>query len=519
MQVNSACLALLGYAGEKCLIFPALDHALACQAMIVDLAPEAAGRVRIRAADFLLDESSVTAARDAVPGTSQDYHAAAPRRFYFAFFPAQINASAMVFWRLTGTGISSRLAQNMQKHLDNISPAPADELLGSSPHLFRELTDTQADNMVRTRIVKLLKRASINAAQSARFAPGDVFLYPTGMAAIYEANKLLQSWRSRQTIVFGFPYELTLKVVQKYGLECRFYGLGTPAELDEFEDYLADECRQRRTVQSVWCECASNPLLRTVDLQRIRRLADTYGFVVVVDETIGSFANVDVAGTADVIITSLTKSFSGEANVMAGSIILNPSLPFYTQLKQSLDSIYVNELFGADSRVLEHNSRKFLARAGIMNRNAQHLVSVLSPFAGAPSSTLTHIYYPSTCWSRANYEAHMRATTAEFTPGYGGLFTLEFESVLAAATFFDTLNVHKGPSLGAPVTLAQPYVQTVFMREKEWAASYGLSESIVRISVGLEDDQALAYEFMRALRLANRFKAGRELNGYQESFL
>ncbi|KAF2126172.1 PLP-dependent transferase [Dothidotthia symphoricarpi CBS 119687] len=519
VKVNNACLALLGQAEEKCLIFPALDHAIACQATIHDLSPEVAGSVRIRAVDFQLDESSVTVARDNVPGISQNMHDAAPRRFYLVFFPAQVNASAMGFWRLSGTGISSRLAQSMHEHLDKISAAPVDELSGSNPNLFRELADMQADGMVRTRIVKLIQRASINVASSARFVPSDVFLYPTGMAAIYEANKLLQSWRPTQTVVFGFPYELTLKLVQKYGLGYKFYGFGTEAELDEFEDYLADEWQQHRMVQSVWCECASNPLLRTVNFQRIRRLADTYGFVVVVDETIGSFANVDLAGIADVIVTSLTKSFSGKANVMAGSIVLNPSSPYYTPLKQSLDSTYVNELFGADSRVLEHNSRKFLARSTMMNRNAQHLVSVLSPLAGTLSSTLTHVYYPSTCWSRANYEARMRTATPDFTPGYGGLFTLEFESVVAAATFFDALNVHKGPSLGAHVTLAQPYVQTVFMREKEWAASYGLSESIVRISVGLEDEQALGYEFMRALRLADRFKAGRELNGYLESFL
>jgi cystathionine gamma-synthase len=391
---------------------------------------------------------------------------------------------------------------------------PADELFGGHPALHRELTNLEADNAVRTRIVKLLKRASISTAQSARFTSTDVFLYPTGMTAIYELNKLLQSWRPGETVVFGFLYELTLKVMQKYGPKWKFYGFGTDEELDEFEEYLADEWKQGRTVQSVWCECASNPLLRTVDLERIRRLADTYGFVVVVDETIGSFANIDVAGIADVLITSLTKSFSGKADVMAGSIILNPSMPFYTELIRSLNNTYVNELFGADAHVLEENSRKFLARASIMNRNAQHLVSVMNPFAGAPSSTLTHVYYPSTCWSRENYEARMRAPTAEFTPGYGGLFTLDFESVVAAETFFNTLNVHKGPSLGAPVTLAQPYVQTVFMREKKWAASYGLNETIVRISAGLEDQQALGDEFIRALRLADRFKAGRELKGY-----
>lgn len=519
VQVNNACLTLLGHTDEKCLIFPSLDHALACQALIVDLALEAAGRVRIRAADFLLDESSVTVAQDAITEANQNTHNAAPRRFYLVFFPAQVNANAMVFWRLTGTGISSRLAQSMHEHLNRICPAPVDKLFASNLDVFRELSDIHTDDIIRIRISKLLQRASINPAQSARFAPSDVFLYPTGMTAIYETNRLLQRWRSSHTVVFGFPYELTLKLVQKYGVGCKFYGFGTEAELDEFEAYICSEWQERRMVQSVWCECASNPLLRTVDLQRIRRLADTYGFVVVVDETIGSFANVDIAGIADVIVTSLTKSFSGNANVMAGSIVLNPSSPFYTPLKQTLESTYVNELFSADSRVLELNSRKFLARAAVMNKSAQHVVSVISPFAGAPSSTLTHVYYPSTCWSRANYEARMRIATADFTPGYGGVFTLEFESVVAAAAFFDALNVHKGPSLGAHVTLAQPYVQTVFMREKEWAASYGLSESIVRISVGLEDGQALGREFTRALRLADRFKAGRELNGHLESVL
>lgn len=519
LQVNNFCLGLFGHPNEKCLVFLALDHALACETAIIHLAPEAAGAVRIQAADFLLDDSAAPVMKASTSGVVTNDHENIPRRFYIVLFPMQTNAAAMGFWRLSGTGISSRLAQSMHQSLDKISLTPGDELVEVNRQLRRELADTQSDNNVRLRIANLLQRASIITTEKVAFAPSDVYLYPTGMAAIYSTNKLLQIWRATQTVVFGFPYELTLKLVQKYGVDCKFYGFGTSQELDEFESYLAQEWQQGRMIQSVWCECASNPLLRTVDLQRIRQIADAYGFVVVIDETIGSFANVDVSDIADIIVTSLTKSFSGKANVMAGSVVLNPSSTRYTELKNCLDSIYVNELFSADSRVLDYNSRKFLAVAATMNRNAQHLVSVMSPIARAPHSVLKHVYYPSTCWSRANYEARMRKPTPDFTPGYGGLFTLEFESVVAAAAFFDTLNVHKGPSLGAHVTLAQPYVQTVFMREKEWAASYGLSESIVRISVGLENEQALAAEFLRSLRVASRFKAGRELNGYLESLL
>ncbi|KAF4629859.1 hypothetical protein G7Y89_g8291 [Cudoniella acicularis] len=474
--------------------------------MLTKLVPESKGHVQLMPADFLLDESSVTVVRGNV------------RRFYLVFFPAQFHSSAMIYWRMTGTGISSRLAESMHQRLDSISPASVSDQL-EDPELFRGLGNAEANKLVCTRISNLLKRGSICPGQSSLFSPSDVFLYPTGMAAIYELNKLLQTWRSEQSIVFGFPYELTLKLLEEYGKTVKFYGFGTPAELDELEAYLVSERGQGRTVQSVWCECASNPLLRTVDLGRIRRLADEYGFVVVIDETIGSFANIDVSGVADIIVTSLTKSFSGNANVMAGSIVLNPSSAFYPQLKQPLESSYANELFGADALVLEYNSRKFLPRAAIMNRNANILVSSLLSYTSASSSTLTHVYYPSTCWSRSNYEARMRHATPDFASGYGGLFTLEFESVAAASTFFNALNVHKGPSLGAAVTLAQPYVQTVFSREKDWAASYGLSETIVRISVGLEDEYALAHEFKRALRLADRFKSGRESFGYLESIL
>lgn len=52
----------------------------------------------------------------------------------------------------------------------------------------------------------------------------------------------------------------------------------------------------------------------------------------------------------------------------------------------------------------------------------------------------------------------MRQPTEDFTPGFGGLFTMQFENVEVASVFFNALNVHKGPSLGANITLVQPYV-------------------------------------------------------------
>ena len=65
-------------------------------------------------------------------------------------------------------------------------------------------------------------------------------------------------------------------------------------------------------------EFPSNPLLRSPNLQRLRDLADKYDFLVIVDETIGNFVNVEVMPYADIVVSSLTKVFSGDANVMGG---------------------------------------------------------------------------------------------------------------------------------------------------------------------------------------------------------
>lgn len=119
----------------------------------------------------------------------------------------------------------------------------------------------------------------------------------------------------------GFPYELTLKILETYGPSCVVYSSNSSNDIAALERYLsamASERTAKKSLQAIWCECPSNPLLWTPDLQRVRELADQYDLAVVVDDTIGSSANVDVLNVADIVVTSLTKSFSGFANVLAG---------------------------------------------------------------------------------------------------------------------------------------------------------------------------------------------------------
>lgn len=117
--------------------------------------------------------------------------------------------------------------------------------------------------------------------------------------------------------IYRFPYTDTLKILQKFGAGCHFYGRGEDKDIDDLEALLASGER----ILSLFCELPSNPLLKSPDLRRLRRLADQYDFLLVVDETIGNFYNIGVLEHADMVVSSLTKIFSGDSNVMGGRCV------------------------------------------------------------------------------------------------------------------------------------------------------------------------------------------------------
>jgi len=119
----------------------------------------------------------------------------------------------------------------------------------------------------------------------------------------------------------SFPYTDTLKVLQKWGPGCHFLGHGLDGDIDSLERILTEELEhnpEKPPLLALVTELPSNPLLRSADLPRLRALADKYDFLIIVDETIGNYVNVDVLPYADIVVSSLTKVFSGASNVMGG---------------------------------------------------------------------------------------------------------------------------------------------------------------------------------------------------------
>ncbi|PNS21258.1 hypothetical protein CAC42_1037 [Sphaceloma murrayae] len=318
------------------------------------------------------------------------------------------------------------------------------------------------------------------------FSVDDVYLYPCGMNSIFQIYRAMTLARGEsKSIMFGFPYVDTLKILEKWGAGAQFYGHASSEELDDLEIRLQGGERFKLLI----CEFPGNPLLKSPDLKRIRKLANQYDFAIVIDETIGNFCNVNILPDADVIVSSLTKVFSGEGNVMGGAAILNPSGRYYRQLKEVLAQEYEDNLFAEDSIFLERNSRDFVSRIARINKNAELICDMLESHP-----RIKQVNYPKTSPSRQYYEQYRLSGG-----GYGGLLSCTFYSMEDAIAFYDSLDTAKGPSLGTNFTLASPFVLLAHYTELDWAAQYGCEANLVRFSVGLEEEAELRRIFEVAL--------------------
>ena len=89
--------------------------------------------------------------------------------------------------------------------------------------------------------------------------------------------------------------------------------------IDELEQLLKGSTTDHPPILALFTDVPGNPQLRTADLPRLRALADLYHFPIIIDETIGHHLNVQVLPFADIVVGSLTKIFSGLANVLGGA--------------------------------------------------------------------------------------------------------------------------------------------------------------------------------------------------------
>ncbi len=323
----------------------------------------------------------------------------------------------------------------------------------------------------------------------------DVYLFPSGMAAIFTAYRLFQRLRpDSRSIQFGFPYVDNLKIQQRLSRvrpieqAVTFFPRGTETELDDVARLAATE-----PLMGLFVEMPGNPLLNCPNVARLSEISLQYDFPLLIDDTLAACVNLDLLPVADVVATSLTKYFSGAGNVLAGSLVLNRERPYYDRLKTLLAEEFEDLFYGEDAIILEHNSRDVAERISRINGNAARLAATL-----VERLEVSNVFYPGGHgeFDFANYERHQRAHS-----GFGGLLSIVLRDAAAnTERFFDALQIPKGPNLGTSFTLCCPFTLLAHYRELDFAESCGISRYLIRVSVGLEDSDWQIERFAEALR-------------------
>jgi cystathionine gamma-synthase len=307
-------------------------------------------------------------------------------------------------------------------------------------------------------------------------AEDDVFLAPTGMAAMFAGLRaLLQRAPALPTVQIGFPYVDTLKLQQKLG-----HGSILLHRLEDAEGDLRS-LLLRQKLAGCFCEIPGNPVLGTADLRRLTPLLREHRVPLLVDDVPSTNINVDLRGHADLLVTSLTKFIVGTGDAMGGALICNPRSPYHGQLKQIARAQHEELLWGEDAEVLERQARGFPER---MKRHNENGLFIAEKLRRHPA--VERVWYPK--WESAEaYEALRRPDG-----GWGALLSfLPRNAAAAAPAIYDRLTVSKGPSLGTVFTLACPFTLLAHYDELDWAESCGVPRWLLRLSIGLEEPDEL----------------------------
>ena len=364
---------------------------------------------------------------------------------------------AKSFWQYSGYGVSSRQAYNILHNIKN------------NEYNF------EAENKIKKRIAEI-----IDISKKEQIIKNS-YLFPSGMAAIYSAHNIIKTITPEaKTIQLGFSYVDTLKVQNNFGYGTHFID----NDLEKLEKIVSSE-----KISAVFCEFPSNPLLKTINIVKLKEILAKYNVPLIADDTIGTFYNIDLYKYADILITSLTKSFSGSGNVMSGLLVLNPDSDIYNDSHELLNKKFLNDSYYDDLKILEKNSRDFSSRIQKINTNTEFICDYLKSH-----KEIEIVYYPKFI-DQKNYDLIKKENG-----GYSGLFSIILKDKDFAVEFYNKLTIAKGPSLGTNFTLCCPYTLLAHFDELEWAEENDIPSHLIRVSVGLEDKNELLNIFNNSLK-------------------
>lgn len=330
--------------------------------------------------------------------------------------------------------------------------------------------------------------------------------FGTGMAAI--GTTLFTLLRSGDHMVasqflFGNTNSL-FRSFEQQGIGVSFVDA---TSLDAVAEALTDQTRL------VFVETIANPRTQIAALAELGELCRQRGLVYVVDNTMTSpflFQPRDVG--ASLVVNSLTKYIGGHGNALGGAVTETgcfawdqyPNIdPLYrkgdptgygmTQIKKKGLRDFGAALGPEAAHHLGIGAETLALRMTRQCDTAQRLTAML-----AEHPKVARVYYP----GRPDHPQHERAAT--LFGGFGALFSFELEPDCDIWRFMASLNVIvKSSNLGDNRTLIIPVAHTIFHEVgPERRAAMGIVDSLMRVSVGIEDPEDLQLDLERALEAA-----------------
>lgn len=195
----------------------------------------------------------------------------ASHRLYVILYEMQHTLGIMESWGNPGVGLSIRGAEQLLKGVDDLKEVPiADSTQPPEPTWTPE---TGAHIALRERIAGLANRAPRDPNAAVKCASKDIFLYPTGMGAIYHSASTVRKYRPGTVVIMGVVFHNShhhLLEESPHGF--KHIGQVDDEAIDEFEKWLDEQASEGKPVSYVLVEFPGNPTLDTPDLARLKRL-------------------------------------------------------------------------------------------------------------------------------------------------------------------------------------------------------------------------------------------------------
>lgn len=309
------------------------------------------------------------------------------------------------------------------------------------------------------------------------------FAFSSGMAAINAVFSLLSAGDHiiLTDDVYGGTYRIVTKVLSRLGIEATF------ADTTSLEDM--EKALQPNT-KALFVETPTNPLLKVTDIAGVAAWAKARQLLFIVDNTFSTpYWQTPITIGADIVLHSATKYIGGHSDVVAGlAVVSNDKLGEELHFVQNATG---GVLGPQDSWLLIRGLKTLGLRMEAHEENAEAIVAYLSRL-----ETIQNIYYPGLP-SHPQHELAKRQAR-----GFGGIISFDVGSAEKASAMIKKLKYFTlAESLGAVESLISvPARMTHASIPSERRKQLGITDGLVRISVGIEDSEDLLEDLEQSLK-------------------